>query len=182
MNGDLRPTLTAAEEAAIIDYAEWSGIDPGELDTLVLPSGDIYVGRVKRDAYGRRITEPTTCGACGFQWDDALCTSITPVPSGRCPNEYGHPGPEDDPDDTLIIGAIMALRAGNDADALSHLSRYWDQAGEPDSHAAEMIGHVIDAGPAPGEDFYRLKITGDGSTPYLNVSPAQLAAIREVLR
>ena len=95
MNGDPRPTLTAAEEAAIIDYAEWSGIDPGELDTLVLPSGDIYVGRVKRDADGRRITEPTTCGACGFQWDDALCTSITPVPAGRCPNEYSHPDPRE---------------------------------------------------------------------------------------
>ena len=34
MNGDPRPTLTATEEAAIIDYAEWSGIDPGEPYTL----------------------------------------------------------------------------------------------------------------------------------------------------
>ena len=35
------------------------------------------------------------CGACGFRWNDDLSTSLTPAPSGRCPNEYNHE-PEDD--------------------------------------------------------------------------------------
>lgn len=35
-----------------------------------------------------------TCGACGRSWDDAISTGMTPVPSGRCPFEYWHPGDE----------------------------------------------------------------------------------------
>jgi hypothetical protein len=32
-----------------------------------------------------------TCLTCGFRWDDTKSTSLTPPPSGRCPNEYNHP-------------------------------------------------------------------------------------------
>ena len=38
-----------------------------------------------------------TCGHCGLSWDDAICTGITPTPSGRCPFEYFHVYPEDKP-------------------------------------------------------------------------------------
>lgn len=31
-----------------------------------------------------------TCGVCGRSWDDAIPTSWTPTPSGRCPFEYYH--------------------------------------------------------------------------------------------
>ena len=31
-----------------------------------------------------------TCGYCGLSWDDAIVTSITPTPSGRCPFESFH--------------------------------------------------------------------------------------------
>lgn len=30
------------------------------------------------------------CGTCGLWWDDDISTSLTPVPSGRCPFEYFH--------------------------------------------------------------------------------------------
>ena len=54
--------------------------------------------------------DPTTCGACGLTWDDAIVTSWTPAPSARCPFEYFHEyvpgtdipiqiGPEAIPDD-----------------------------------------------------------------------------------
>ena len=33
-----------------------------------------------------------TCATCGLAWDDAIVTSWTPAPSGRCPFEYFHPG------------------------------------------------------------------------------------------
>ena len=32
----------------------------------------------------------TTCGVCGARWDDGKVTSLTPVPSGRCPFEALH--------------------------------------------------------------------------------------------
>lgn len=31
-----------------------------------------------------------TCGTCGRCWDDAIVTSMTPAPSGRCPFEAFH--------------------------------------------------------------------------------------------
>jgi hypothetical protein len=40
-----------------------------------------------------------TCGVCHRSWDDAVSTTMTPVPSGRCPFEYEHITPyEDDAD------------------------------------------------------------------------------------
>lgn len=32
-----------------------------------------------------------TCGTCHLSWDDAIATSYTPAPSGRCPFEAFHP-------------------------------------------------------------------------------------------
>lgn len=34
--------------------------------------------------------DPVTCGCCGLTWDDAISTSWTPAPAGRCPFEYFH--------------------------------------------------------------------------------------------
>ena len=57
---------------------------------VVLPDGTMHEGRLQRDDDGEPIVIAATCGTCGFSWNDALITSITPVPAGRCPNEYGH--------------------------------------------------------------------------------------------
>lgn len=35
-------------------------------------------------------SEPTQCGTCLHWWDDAVITSMTPTPAGRCPFEYDH--------------------------------------------------------------------------------------------
>lgn len=43
------------------------------------------------DDNGKPIVTTATCGDCGLQWNDALVTSYTPAPSGRCPFEYVHP-------------------------------------------------------------------------------------------
>jgi len=34
--------------------------------------------------------DPMSCGTCGLTWDDAVITSMTPVPSARCPVESFH--------------------------------------------------------------------------------------------
>ena len=45
---------------------------------------------VQRDDNGRAIVEVATCGACHRSWNDAAISSMTPVPSGRCPFEHLH--------------------------------------------------------------------------------------------
>ena len=52
------------------------------------------------EAVGEYCTCPDyrTDGICGRTWDDAIITSMTPAPSGRCPFEYFHDS-EDIPDD-----------------------------------------------------------------------------------
>ena len=59
---------------------------PGISD--VAPWGE--QGRRTYDSDGRPVVRMTTCGTCGRTWDDALITSITPAPAGRCPFEYEH--------------------------------------------------------------------------------------------
>ncbi len=43
-------------------------------------------------ALARAVLErrAATCGTCNRSWDDTISTSMTPVPSGRCPFEYEH--------------------------------------------------------------------------------------------
>jgi hypothetical protein len=61
-----------------------------ECGILTLPDGSVYEGQLQHDDDGRPIVRTAECGHCGFRWNDALITSMTPTPSGRCPNEYGH--------------------------------------------------------------------------------------------
>jgi hypothetical protein len=42
------------------------------------------------DDEGHEIVDVATCGVCGRSWNDAAVSSVTPVPSGRCPFEYEH--------------------------------------------------------------------------------------------
>lgn len=45
---------------------------------------------VKPLRLGDSATDPMTCDTCYRSWDDAVSTSYTPVPAGRCPFEYYH--------------------------------------------------------------------------------------------
>jgi len=49
-------------------------------------------GEPQLDDDGKVIVDMATCGSCGRSWNDALMTSWTPAPSGRCPFEYWHRG------------------------------------------------------------------------------------------
>lgn len=44
-------------------------------------------------ADGRTIHDVVRCGTCGRAWDDAVSSSVTPTPSGRCPFEDNHGQP-----------------------------------------------------------------------------------------
>lgn len=45
----------------------------------------------------------------------------------------------------------------------------------------QMLREQLERGPDPGEDFFRLKVTGRGETKWLNVSPAILTALIEAI-
>src|SRR5512147_1548862 len=61
-----------------------------ELSKITLPDGEEIEGELQLDADGKPRVETATCGVCGFEWNDALITSVTPAPAGRCPNEANH--------------------------------------------------------------------------------------------
>jgi hypothetical protein len=80
-------------------YADDRGYHPGRWDEseYLWPEDVVAVeagARRSYDADGRPVVDLATCGTCGRTWDDALVTSVTPAPSGRCPFEYEH-GEED---------------------------------------------------------------------------------------
>ena len=47
----------------------------------------------------------TRCYECGLSWKDWISTSMTPVPSGRCPFEAFH----EDPDESLEPGGRIYI-------------------------------------------------------------------------
>jgi hypothetical protein len=49
------------------------------------------------------------------------------------------------------------------------------------AYAARMLRLVHDIGPHEDEGFFRLKVTGAGQSPWVNVTPGQLAAIADIL-
>jgi hypothetical protein len=61
----------------VMEGAAPSGAVPADFPVQPLRSGQAAKDRV-------------TCGTCGLSWDDAIATTWTPAPSGRCPFEYFH--------------------------------------------------------------------------------------------
>jgi triacylglycerol esterase/lipase EstA (alpha/beta hydrolase family) len=49
------------------------------------------------------------------------------------------------------------------------------------TYAAFEMLEQLKRGPYPGEDFYRLRVTGDGSTKTVNVTADQLERIAAIL-
>lgn len=52
-----------------------------------------------------------TCFACGLSWDDAVVTSLTPAPAGRCPFEQFHGGKVMSEGSASLVD-LMFTRAG----------------------------------------------------------------------
>lgn len=49
------------------------------------------------------------------------------------------------------------------------------------SYVSTAIRNLLAQGTQPDEDFYRLRVWGNGSTQHLNVSPESLEKIAEIL-
>lgn len=104
------PTITPAARgflARAAAEAREAGVDPATQAALdnaarlgikvpVAPAEQIAMPEVPDDfpvavlLPGESAQRLMTCGTCGRSWDDAIPTSWTPVPSGRCPFEYFH--------------------------------------------------------------------------------------------
>lgn len=74
----------------------------------------------RTDDDGKPISDMTQCGACLRWWDDAIVTSMTPAPSGRCPFEYEHAS-----DDLPTTGPKMLGK-----DEFAEAARYSDARAE----------------------------------------------------
>lgn len=48
-------------------------------------------------------------------------------------------------------------------------------------YAASELSRLREAGPYPGDDFFRLRVWGNGSTKHVNITDAELAAIINVV-
>lgn len=103
----------------------------------VLESGTRYF-----DDDGAPISAVATCGACGRSWDDAVGSTLTPAPSGRCPFELlhdepsknatviGRPDNRQDAQDAItdaIVNAMHVLR-GDDLTLADMLRESMDSA------------------------------------------------------
>lgn len=53
---------------------------------------------------------------------------------------------------------------------------------EANEDRAREIENLMERGPFEGEDFYRVQFTGNGKTPWINLTPDQLTAIAAVFR
>lgn len=83
------------------------------------------------------------------------------------------------------------LRANSSADTLNGLKELeqhglavWSEERRrwlSPSYAVAMLRELLLAGPYEGEDFFRVKATGNGETKWFNVSPEKLAKIADVL-
>ena len=73
------------------------------------------------------MTDQATCSACGETWDDAVVTSVTPTPAGRCPFEYEHPDP---------VPCVRVTTAGRYAVLAEH---HDSLARECDEYAAQAL-------------------------------------------
>lgn len=88
---DIRPNGTYADvrpasAETLRHVREWR--KGGRALTALTAWGEM--GTVYFDGNGNPRVDMATCGHCGRSWNDALGTSITPVPSARCPFEYDH--------------------------------------------------------------------------------------------
>jgi len=79
--------------------------EPAEADHADPVSDDEYDNEVQAEADAQqddltvRVADDsaaTVCGTCGAAWDDTVCTSVTPTPSGRCPWEADHEDERDE--------------------------------------------------------------------------------------
>jgi hypothetical protein len=94
------------------------------------------------DAYLREHPDAdiATCGACMRSWDDAVSTSWTPAPSGRCPFEYEHELPMPDSFTLMIELGNAAMQLPEDVGALlielgeklqAHAGTVWEDISLP---------------------------------------------------
>ncbi|QRI45323.1 hypothetical protein SEA_FLOAT294_83 [Gordonia phage Float294] len=108
VNWRTRDGIEYWDDLVILDYAR-TGYRHYPSGVLEIGHVGEYLDAVRQDAArrgaeitirgqeitadGRTLAEIVQCGECGRYWDDAVTTSVTPAPSGRCPFEYDHGRP-----------------------------------------------------------------------------------------
>lgn len=101
-------------------------------------------GELRYDDDGHPIVDVATCGHCGRSWNDALSSSVTPAPSGRCPFEYEHvyddaPDYEMSEDRKALILLDAMLHPELYPRAMQPDHVYWDGVDEDDTEAPAVF-------------------------------------------
>jgi hypothetical protein len=82
--------------------------------------------------------DKVTDGACGLSWDDAIATSYTPAPSGRCPFEAFHVETEAADSDEVLHHVTVA-----DVENLHAMVLTEDQAEQVKDRLAQALTNAI---------------------------------------
>jgi hypothetical protein len=113
-------------------------------------------------ALARAVLErrAATCGTCGRSWDDTISTSMTPVPSGRCPFEYEHAPSCAKCGDT--INDLSEYPDRNDIDVCWNCDRGFCEQVPTNTDTKPLQYHyVVWAEIVDGEIKWRIDIEGD---------------------
>jgi hypothetical protein len=81
-------TLRAVDPVAYrCEFSDWLGTNEDFVELCWPKTADMIpkAWPVQPDPAG-----DTLCGQCNLRWNDSVSTSLTPVPSGRCPFESFH--------------------------------------------------------------------------------------------
>ena len=84
----------------------------GRIEEIESVITDEIDGDDQYDEMGNVIERMSECGTCGFTWNDARISGVTPAPGARCPVEYEH----EDRAELASLLAIMRDLAGYGGD------------------------------------------------------------------
>lgn len=141
----------------------------------------VYLDRYKRDGFVPAIKRqiPTSEGShvrVAFHGvgDGARSLEVYVQPNGYWSVDTG-PGPAHGGERRPIVRGRLPI--DGHPESVSYV-----YGGGADGHLLTQLRRVREAGPAPDEDFHRLKVTGTtddphGGSVWLNISPAQLDRI-----
>lgn len=140
----------------------------------------VYLDRYNRDGFAPAIVRniPAAAGShvrAAFHGigDGKRSLEVYVQPNGYWSVDTS-PGPAHGGERTAIVRGRLPI--DGEPESVSYV-----YGGGADDYLTRELRRVRENGPAPDEDFYRLRVSGESSTHHLNITPAQFDRIIGVL-